>query len=418
MVESLLLHKHPLALSSALPSTATIWCVFNVHYPALVTHTGVERPNAIRSTRSRHSVLLSLTLRRASLVISAHRLCRCALSLPHTTLPQQTPPRNSLSRSCCSCVLTNTPSGAVPLRLHEDLCDVQSSSNTGYPREITFADAATQLSFAEFFERCILSKALPPRPQPSPTLLQDASTQASPHSAAFTDASTQLPFTEFFLGCVYSNDPLDRQLPLPSHGNVSVAPLLQPKHTGTTLSFSSSSGGDVRIPVPRTQPNGAPPPPPGLEDQPPLGSPHGIPGKAAPVRPRSQLALALAAPGTTVSSTCTPSLQPQVSTTQVGTHTARSSTTHKRSASSALAGTRNAIGADPRAGRGPFPKPRPLVLPMVSSGQAKPAGLGHVHNADCDLMHHQCRLSILQWNLGPARRNPTQIIAATLTGSQ
>ena len=29
------------------------------------------------------------------------------------------------------------------------------------------------------------------------------------------------------------------------------------------------------------------------------------------------------------------------------------------------------------------------------------------------VMHHQHRLSILRWNPGPARRNPTQIIAAT-----
>ena len=33
--------------------------------------------------------------------------------------------------------------------------------------------------------------------------------------------------------------------------------------------------------------------------------------------------------------------------------------------------------------------------------------------ADSDLMHHQYRLSVLQWNPGPARRNLTQIIAAT-----
>ena len=50
---------------------------------------------------------------------------------------------------------------------------------------------------------------------------------------------------------------------------------------------------------------------------------------------------------------------------------------------------------------------------MVSFGQTKPAGLVHIHNADSDLMHHQFRLSILQWNPGPARRNSTQIIAAT-----
>ena len=73
----------------------------------------------------------------------------------------------------------------------------------------------------------------------------------------------------------------------------------------------------------------------------------------------------------------------------------------------------SAIGADPRAGRGLFPKPRPDVLPMLRFGVPKPAGHGYLHNADSDLMHHQCRLSVPQWNPGPARRNPTHIIAAT-----
>ena len=97
----------------------------------------------------------------------------------------------------------------------------------------------------------------------------------------------------------------------------------------------------------------------------------------------------------------------------MGTHADRSSATYKRSASTALAGTHHAIGADPRAGRGPFPKPRALVLSMVKFGQAKPDGLGHIDTADGDLMHHQYRLSVLQWNEGPACRNPTNIIAAT-----
>ena len=67
----------------------------------------------------------------------------------------------------------------------------------------------------------------------------------------------------------------------------------------------------------------------------------------------------------------------------------------------------------PRAGRGPFPKLRPVVLPMIRFGLPKTAEHGYLHNADSDLMHHQCRLSTLQWNPGPARRNPTNIIAAT-----
>ena len=69
--------------------------------------------------------------------------------------------------------------------------------------------------------------------------------------------------------------------------------------------------------------------------------------------------------------------------------------------------------ADPRAETGPFPKPRALVLPMVKFGQSNPDGLGYIDTVDSDdLMHHQYRLSILQWNPGPARRHPTNIIAA------
>ena len=49
---------------------------------------------------------------------------------------------------------------------------------------------------------------------------------------------------------------------------------------------------------------------------------------------------------------------------------------------------------------------------MVKLGQSKPDGLGRIDTADSDLMHHQCRLSVLQWNPGPARRNPTNTIAA------
>ena len=70
------------------------------------------------------------------------------------------------------------------------------------------------------------------------------------------------------------------------------------------------------------------------------------------------------------------------------------------------------VGSDPRTGTGPFPKPRALVLPMVSFGQPKSNRLGHIDTVDSDLMHHQFRLSLLQWNPGPARRNPTNIVSA------
>ena len=93
-------------------------------------------------------------------------------------------------------------------------------------------------------------------------------------------------------------------------------------------------------------------------------------------------------------------------------HPVRSATSAKRSASTALAGTHNPVGSDPSTGTGPFPKPRALVLPMVKFGQSKSDRLGHIDTVDSDLMHHQFRLSLLQWNPGPARRNPTNIVSA------
>ena len=71
------------------------------------------------------------------------------------------------------------------------------------------------------------------------------------------------------------------------------------------------------------------------------------------------------------------------------------------------------VSADARAGRGPFPKPMPTIIPMVRFGLPKPPWHGYLHNAGSDLMHHQYRLSVLQWNPGPARMNSTKIIAAT-----
>ena len=53
-----------------------------------------------------------------------------------------------------------------------------------------------------------------------------------------------------------------------------------------------------------------------------------------------------------------------------------------------------------------------LVLPMVKFGQLKSDRLGHIDTVDSDLMHHQFRLSLLQWNPEPARRNPTNIVSA------
>ena len=141
-------------------------------------------------------------------------------------------------------------------------------------------------------------------------------------------------------------------------------------------------------------------PPPGLAIDAHLCTPHGILVKAAPPRPRLRSAISVTPP------------QPPVCTIHVGTHHARSATTGKRSAGTALAGTHNPVDTDPRAGTGPFPKPRALVLHLVHFGQSKPDGHGYIDTADSDLMHHQFRLSLLQWNPGLARRNPTNIVSA------
>ena len=96
----------------------------------------------------------------------------------------------------------------------------------------------------------------------------------------------------------------------------------------------------------------------------------------------------------------------------MGTHLARSATTGKRSASTALVGTHNLAITDACARSVPFPKPRALVLPLVHIGQSKPEGHDGSDTPDSDLVHHQHRLSLLQWNPGPARRNPTHIVSA------
>ena len=65
-----------------------------------------------------------------------------------------------------------------------------------------------------------------------------------------------------------------------------------------------------------------------------------------------------------------------------------------------------------RTGFEPFPKRAPVVLPMSRLAQPKPSWQGLLVDSVSDLMHYQYRLSVLQWNPGPARKNHTQIIPA------
>ena len=189
--------------------------------------------------------------------------------------------------------------------------------------------------------------------------------QTSTHSVVQLDAATQLDLTEFLIGWIFSNSPLDRRNPVrqspPSVLDSHVLPL----------------------------------PPPGLEQ---------------PVPP-SELA-AYSHLLTNVSSSSCPNQQSPVSTTHMGTHPVRTASSTKRSASTALAGTHNSTGSYLRTDAGLFPKPKAVILPMVNFGQPKSNGPSPITTADSDIMHHQFRLSLLQWNPGPARRNPTNIVSA------
>ena len=189
--------------------------------------------------------------------------------------------------------------------------------------------------------------------------------QTSTHSVVQHDAATQLPLTEFLIGWIFSNSPLDRRNPVrqspPSVLDSHVLPL----------------------------------PPPGLEQ---------------PVPPPELAAYSHLL--TNVSSSSCPTQQSPVSTTHVGTHTVRTASSTKRSASTAFAGTHNSTGSNLRTDAGLFPKPKAVILLMVNFGQPKSNGPGPITTADSDIMHHQFRLSLLQWNPGPARRNRTNIVSA------
>ena len=76
------------------------------------------------------------------------------------------------------------------------------------------------------------------------------------------------------------------------------------------------------------------------------------------------------------------------------------------------AGKQPSIHNADRTGHEPFPKPAPTVLPLSRPAEPTPSWQGTLVDSVSDLGHHQCRLSVLQWNPGPARKNPTHILAS------
>ena len=323
-----------------------------------------QRHQVPRPTLSRRSVSMSVLLRQASPEMSTQRLRPFALlfllapppRLPHTTLPPLTPPRNSRSRSFCSSVLLNTPFGA---RSHFG-CMKTSMMH------IAPVTAAT---------RGRPHLLMPPRSSPLPSFSNSASS-LKPYRRAlshFPNPGTPVLSTVSAAPAA-AVDPFQSLVrSLTAHHL-----RLQDSRNRHSWVFHTTSILKLRPCVPF----------------------HTM----APALPRQarRLHLLHRLPYSRRSEPPWWEHIPLVHQLH-----------HKRSAGTALAETHSAIGADPRAGRGPFPKTRPVVLPKVRFGLPKPAGLGHLHNADSDLVHHQYRLSILQWNPRPARRTPTQIIAAT-----
>ena len=258
-------------------------------------------------------------------------------------------------------------------------CNVSQnvSTQTSYHSDTLSCDVAVQMSFfgaptlsldaaAQTITPSTLSQHVSTQmgSRSASSFSVDVSVQITAHSAVLIDAATQLNLTEFLIGWIYSDQPVDRRHPFcqspPSILGAHVAPL----------------------------------PPPGLEQP--------APPPVIATQPQSL---------TNVSSSHCHTLQPTGSTTNVGTHPVRPAGA-KRSAGTAHTGNHNSIGPCPCTEVTPFPKPNAVVLPMVNFGHSKTCSPSPIATADSDIMHHQFRLSLLQWNPGPARRNPTNIVSA------
>ena len=59
-----------------------------------------------------------------------------------------------------------------------------------------------------------------------------------------------------------------------------------------------------------------------------------------------------------------------------------------------------------------FPKPPPRVIPFTTFGKSKPCFEGAMTDDVSDLLHAEYKLSLLQWNAGAARRQPTRLVPA------
>ena len=290
-------------------------------------------------------------------------LQRCGVSI---ALPQPSRPRVSVSlldaavQTTPPCNISEEVSTQTSDQLDTLLCDVAVQTSF-YGAPTLSLDAAAQTTSPSTFSRDVSTQM---GSRPASSFSVDTSVQISTQSVVQLDAVTQLDLTEFLIGWIFSDSPIDRRHPFcqspPSLLGAHVAPL----------------------------------PPPGLEQ----------PAPSSVIATQSQSL-------TNASSSHCPTLQQTASTTHVGTHPVRPGGA-KRSASTAYAGTHNSNVPCPRTEVAPFPKLNAVILPVINFGHSTTSGPSPIATADSDIMHHQFRLSLLQWNPGPARRNPTNIVSA------
>ena len=190
------------------------------------------------------------------------------------------------------------------------------------PRLAVTADASTQLSISEFLQLCFAKH--PFRRTVSRQLHEDISDAHCPRNSGNKRDATFADARHAALLCRVLRTVHPLQGP-----SAATHPTSPTQDIGTIHSFSSSSSNSGTIPVPRTQRDCTPPPPPGLEAQTLLGISHNIPSKAAPVRHHSHHGPSFTSPGTLTPPTSPPTLQPQVSNTQVGTYYSLYSYPHK-----------------------------------------------------------------------------------------
>ena len=151
--------------------------------PSLFSCAHMDEPQCMRLTtrviRSQH-----YTLSNSYKLVRLHRpLCRCRP--PHESHMMQGLQGLCPAHRSHSVLLIHRFGRAPPALSQNGLLSA------------TLAEAATQLSFAAFLERCTFVNASPPPQLPVPTPSLDAATQTFSHTVASRDASMQLSFREF-----------------------------------------------------------------------------------------------------------------------------------------------------------------------------------------------------------------------------